>query len=181
MCGDCTGAHPGAPRRFRGALSSPRAMTSLDPATTLRRLLMAILLLGLSGSATELVLLRHHEDWKQSIPLGLIVAALAVLTWHGLGAGAASVRALRFLMTLLVLAGLLGVALHFQSTLEFQREIDPSLRGWRLVLKALQAKAPPALAPGVLVQLGLLGLALTYRHPALAAARVADTEEWRKK
>ena len=156
-------------------------MTLPDSAETLRRLLMAILLLGLSGSGTELVLLRHHEDWKQWIPLGLIAAALGVMSWHALAAGPASVRALRLVMTFLILGGLLGVALHFQSTLEFQSEIDPSLRGWKLVLKALQAKAPPALAPGVLVPLGLLGLAITYRHPALAAPEAAETEPRRKK
>ncbi len=86
-------------------------------------------------------------------------------------AGRASVRALQFVMSLFVAAGLAGVALHFQSTLEFQREIDPSLAGFGLVLKALQAKAPPALAPGVMVQLGLLGLAFAYRHPALGAGK----------
>ena len=151
-------------------------MTSLDPAETLRRLLMAILLLGLSGSGTELLLLQHHEDWKQWIPLGLIAGALLVLLWHALAAGRKSVRALQFVMSLFILAGLVGVALHFQSTLEFQREIDPSLEGWKLVLKALQAKAPPVLAPGVMMQLGLVGLAFTYRHPALATSNPRNTK-----
>jgi hypothetical protein len=31
----------------------------------------------------------------------------------------------------------------------------------------MTAKAPPALAPAGLIQLGLLGLLYTYRHPAL--------------
>jgi hypothetical protein len=143
-------------------------MTPADSPGRLRRFLLAILLLGLSGSGTELMLLRHHEDAKQVIPLGLIAGALLVLFWHALTAGRKSVRALQFVMSLFILAGLAGVALHFQSTLEFQQEIDPSLEGLKLVLKALQAKAPPALAPGVMVQLGLVGLAFTYRHPALA-------------
>jgi len=34
----------------------------------------------------------------------------------------------------------------------------------------VEATAPPALSPGLLVQLGLLGLVYTYRHPALGAA-----------
>lgn len=143
-------------------------MISDETATGLRRILTAILLLGLLGSGAELLLLRHHEDLKQAIPLGLIAGALAVLAWQTLSGSRPAVSALRVVMSLLVLAGLLGVGLHFQSTLEFQREIDPSLRGIDLVMKALRAKAPPALAPGVMIQLGLIGLAITYRHPSLA-------------
>jgi uncharacterized membrane protein YfcA len=103
----------------------------------LRVFLSLILLLGLTGSGTELMLLDHHEDWKQAIPLGLIAAALAMLGWHAVSASRRSVRGLRLVMSLFILAGLLGVALHFQSTLEFQREIDSSLSGFELVMKAL--------------------------------------------
>jgi hypothetical protein len=49
--------------------------------------------------------------------------------------------------------------------------MDPSLSGWPLFVKVVTAKAPPALAPGVMVQLGLLGLVYTYRHPALMVQR----------
>lgn len=150
-------------------------MTSPEPAGRLRVFLSAILLFGLTGSGTELMLLNHHEDFKQAIPLGLIAAALLALGWHAVAAGRATVRALQAVMLLFVIAGLAGVTLHFQSTLEFQREIDPSLRGLELVMKALRAKAPPALAPGVMVQLGLIGLAFTYRHPALEASRPAHS------
>jgi hypothetical protein len=31
----------------------------------------------------------------------------------------------------------------------------------------MKAKAPPALAPASMIQLGLLGLLYTYRHPSL--------------
>ena len=44
----------------------------------------------------------------------------------------------------------------------------------KLVWKALRG-ATPALAPGALAQLGLLGLLYTYRHPALTHTR--ETEE----
>ncbi len=150
-------------------------MTSAEPAGRLRVFLSAILLFGLTGSGTELLLLNHHEDFKQAIPLALVAAALLTLAWHAAAASRTSVRALRAVMFLFVLAGLVGVALHFQSTLEFQREIDPSLRGFQLVMKALRAKAPPALAPGVMIQLGLIGLAFTYRHPALDTSATART------
>jgi hypothetical protein len=41
------------------------------------------------------------------------------------------------------------------------------LAGWQLFWQAIRSKTPPALAPGVMIQLGLIGLAYTYRDPAL--------------
>jgi hypothetical protein len=146
-----------------------------DPLLRLRRFMLAILVFGMSGSAAELVLLRHYEDTNQLIPLVLIGVTLAVVAWHAAAGRAASVRALQLGMLLFIGAGFAGVVLHFRSNMEFQLETDPSLAGTKLLLKVLQAKAPPALAPGVMVQLGLLGLAYTYRHPALH--QPAETEK----
>jgi hypothetical protein len=47
--------------------------------------------------------------------------------------------------------------------MEFQLEMDPSLQGVNLYRKAILAKTPPALAPGAMIQLGLIGLAYTFR------------------
>ena len=58
--------------------------------------------------------------------------------------------------------------LHFQVNMEFQLEMDPSLKGLDLYRKAILAKAPPALAPGAMIQLGLVGLAYTFRGPTPA-------------
>ena len=44
-----------------------------------------------------------------------------------------------------------------------EKEIDPSIHGFELFTKAMQSKAPPALAPAILAQFGLLGLVCTYR------------------
>ena len=63
-----------------------------------------------------------------------------------------------------VVAGLAGVYYHYRANLEFQLETDPSLAGSALLWRVLAAKAPPALAPGVMIQFGLLGLAYTYRN-----------------
>jgi hypothetical protein len=134
----------------------------------LRRSVLALLALGLAGTGAELVLLRHYEDAWQWAPLVLIAVGLAVLAWHAVRPGAASVRALRVAMILLAASGLVGLALHFRSNREFQMELDSSLAGWALVWKVMQSKAPPSLAPGTLTQLGLLGLVATFRHPALS-------------
>ncbi len=132
-----------------------------------RRFVLFILLLGLSGTAAELLLLAHYEDVNQWIPLALIGVTLVVLVVGALRPHAGTIWLTRALMALFIVAGVVGVALHFQANLEFQTEVDPSLSGWPLVQKALLAKAPPALAPGAMIQLGLLGVAYTFRHPAL--------------
>jgi hypothetical protein len=73
----------------------------------------------------------------------------------------------RVVMLGLMLAGGLGVFFHYAGNLEFQMDMDPSQHGLPLLLKILHAKTPPALAPGVMAQLGLLGLVYTYQHPSL--------------
>jgi hypothetical protein len=70
-------------------------------------------------------------------------------------------------MLLVMLAGGVGILLHYQGNAEFQLDVNPDLAGWALFAKVLHSKAPPALAPGVMAQLGLLGLIYTFRHPAL--------------
>jgi hypothetical protein len=128
--------------------------------------LAAILALGLVGSGAELLLIEHHEDRTQTIPLVAIGLTLATLAWDLLARGTLSRRCLQVVLSLLVAAGLAGVVLHVRANAEFQNELDPSLSGWPLWRKTLQAKAPPALAPGVLAQLGLLGLVYAARPRA---------------
>ena len=134
--------------------------------SNLRRFLLALLAFGIAGSGLELVLLEHHEDAWQFVPLGLEAAALVLIVLHVMAGGAATVRALQGLMVLFVIAGGLGVWLHYQGNLQFQLDMDPTLPAWELFSRVMRAKAPPALAPGVMAQLGLLGLAYCYRHPA---------------
>lgn len=136
-----------------------------------RRWLLGLLVLGLSGISVELVLFKHYDDAWQFIPFVLIGMTFAVIAWHLAGRSAASVRALQAMMALLVLGGMLGVAMHYQGNVDFQLEVDPSLHGWPLFVKAIHAKTPPALAPGAMSQLGLLGLVYAYRHPAFAGTK----------
>lgn len=135
---------------------------------TARKLLLGIFLVGVGGLATELWLIGHYEDRDQLIPLGLAAAGTAGMLAAAFKPTPATVRVLQGLMLLFVASGLLGVWFHYGATTEFQLEMDPSLRGWALFRKAIVAKAPPALAPGAMIQLGLIGLAYTFRHPALA-------------
>jgi hypothetical protein len=131
-----------------------------------RRILLVTLVLGLTGTALELLLLEHFEDWRQMIPLGLIAAALLVLLWHAAHRGPAPVQALQVLMIVFVLAGALGLTLHYRGNAEFELEMYPDRAGLELLREAMMG-ATPALAPGTMIQLALIGLAYTYRHPRL--------------
>lgn len=136
--------------------------------TVLRGMLLVVLVLGLLGLGTELLLLKHDETPTQIIAPGLIGLALLTVAWHVLQRGPASVHALRGTMMLFVIAAALGTWYHYGANVEFQREMDPSIGGMALFWKAMAAKTPPALAPGSMLQLGLIGLAYTFRHPAVS-------------
>jgi hypothetical protein len=128
--------------------------------------LLAVLAVGLAGTLVELLLLAHYEEIWQWSPLVLIAITLGGMAWHRARPGTASVRGLQVLMVLMVASGGVGAALHMRGAAEFQLEIDPSMPRRTLVTKVLRAQSPPALAPGVMMQLGLIGLVALYRHPA---------------
>ena len=65
-------------------------------------------------------------------------------------------------MALFVVSGFVGFVAHFSGSAEFQLELNPDMDTWTLLTKILHAKAPPLLAPGMMIQLGLLGLAYLY-------------------
>jgi hypothetical protein len=130
----------------------------------IRRILLGILLIGLVGMGTELLFLQHDEEATQLIPLVLIALAFVTIAWHAAQGSSASLAMLQVTMVLFVAAGLLGMYLHFRANLAFQREVDPSIAGQALFWKAMTAKTPPALAPGSMSQLGLIGLAYTYAY-----------------
>jgi len=132
----------------------------------LRRFLLAIFLLGIAGISAELWLMGHYEDFYQQIPIVLSALALAGVGAVLLKPGRGTVNLFRAIMACFVLSGMIGAILHFQVNMEFQLEMDPSLTGLNLYRKAILAKTPPALAPGAMIQLGLIGLVYTFRHPA---------------
>jgi len=134
---------------------------------TMRRLLLAVVLAGVVGTETELLLIGHYEDLTQRIPLGLLFLTFTVLCWHLTKPGPASVRGVQATMVLCIVAGAIGILFHYHGAEEFQLEVNPSIRGVALFWKVMRAKAPPALAPAALIGLGVLGLTYAFRHPAL--------------
>lgn len=136
--------------------------------TTLRRLLLGVLLFGLTGTATELLLISHDEDIWQMIPI--VAIALAALAGLGLAATsratppAVLLRLFQVMMVLLILTGGAGMVLHYRANMEFKLEMDPTLSGTALFWSVVRAKTPPALAPATLALLGLLGLTYAFRR-----------------
>ena len=132
---------------------------------SIRKLLLGALAVGVVGTSGELILLRHIDKPAQWIPLAALAAAVPILIWHASSPSAASVRTLQVLMLAFTVLGVVGVGLHYDGNVEFERELNPSERGWIFVRKTV-AGATPVLAPGSMVLLGLVGLAHAYRHPA---------------
>ena len=140
---------------------------TVDAISGLRRLLQALLALGIVSTMTDLVFLEHYEDVWMLIPLGALAASLTALIVSVVMESPWTVRLLQVMMASLVVTGMVGIVLHYRGSLEFQVDMDPTLSAGALFWKVMHMKAPPTLAPGALVQLGLLGLASTYRHPVL--------------
>lgn len=137
----------------------------------IRRLILIVFLVGALGAGAELLLLEHTEDSWQLVPLLLIALSLVALTLHSAIRRAATVRIFQAAMLLFIGSGVVGAWLHYQAKVEFKLEMNPDLGGLALFREVmLGATLPPVLAPGLMIQLGLLGLAYTYRHPALVAA-----------
>jgi hypothetical protein len=128
----------------------------------LRLWVLGVLVLGLTGTVVELILLEHYEQALQFVPLVLIAMGIVVLVWHAVKKDTASLRALQIVMGLFVLAGFAGMAAHFNGSAEYQLELNPDMDKWELLDKILHAHAPPLLAPGMMMQMGLLGLAYAF-------------------
>jgi len=142
---------------------------------SLRQLVLALVFIGIVGLEIELALLRHADSFSQRIPHVVLLVGLVATVLVYIRPAHATFRAFQTLMWLFVVIGLLGVFFHLKGNVEFALERDPSLGGARLIWKVLRG-ATPALAPGALSQLGLLGLLYTYRHPVLSLGAVVNDE-----
>jgi hypothetical protein len=148
-----------------------------EPGTlaSIRKLLLGSLVLGVIGTAGELVLLRHIDMPAQWIPFAVLGVSAVVIAWHGLKPSAGSVRAMQALMCVFIGTGALGVTLHLNGNVDFERELHPEEHGFEFLRKTV-AGATPVLAPGSLTLLGLIGLAHTHRHPSVAGAKGQESQ-----
>ena len=145
-----------------------------DLSVTLRKILLGITWLGIIGLILELVFIEHWEKRWQVIPLvllGMSMLAVIAVTWWPRDQ---TLRVFRIVMAFCVIAAPFGIWQHYSGNVEFELERRRELRGAPLMWKSLHG-ATPVLAPGALAQLGLLGLAFTFRHPALRRRNGAST------
>jgi hypothetical protein len=153
----------------------------------LRLAILGVLVLGIIGTVIELLLLEHDEADKplQFVPLILIAAGVAAIVWHLMRRDMASLNTLHVVMWVFVVSSFIGFAAHLNGSAEFVLDQNPDAGFWEVLERALHAKAPPLLAPGMMMQLGLLGLAYAYsdsRYKAfvlrvLTAARIPLPKE----
>jgi hypothetical protein len=108
--------------------------------------MLALVGLGSAGVSVELVVLEHYTDSNQLIPLVVAGLGLLAAAWMTFAPSLAALRAWQFTMLLFVGTGITGITMHYDV--------------------ASDTVDPPLLAPGLFVQLGLLGLLYTFRHPS---------------
>jgi hypothetical protein len=143
----------------------PGSARESETLASIRRLLLGALAIGVIGTIGELILLRHIDMATQWIPLVVLAVSVPILVWHARSPRVATVRTVQGLMFGFIAIGILGVGLHYNGNVDFERELNPSERGWTFIRKTV-AGATPVLAPGSMVLLGLVGLAHAYRHPS---------------
>jgi hypothetical protein len=126
-----------------------------------RRGILLILVLAMAGTFIDLLLTEHFEDLWQLIPLALLVLGFGGIGWHVAAGSRRSRQALRGVMILFVGSGFLGVFLHYRGNAAFEREQNPRAGGWAVFRDAMMGGVP-TLAPGVMMQIGLLGLLYAF-------------------
>lgn len=157
----------------RGMAASDPPPRAAAPESALRRLLLALVLLGAAGLIAELLLLEHWDEWTQWLPLAVLAAVIANALALFLRPTPRSARVFRAVMVVTLVTGVAGLALHFTGNRAFELEMDARLSGWRLTWYALRG-ATPALAPGAMIQLALLGLLATYEGRGSRVTRRVD-------
>jgi hypothetical protein len=142
---------------------------------SLRRLLLLTLVTGILGTAAELLLLGHIDGWQQIIPLVLLGGSLVLLLVELVKRTRATEGLLLAMMGLFLISGPVGVAMHFQGNVEFEREMYPEMGGFELVQKTMTG-ATPVLAPGTMALLGLVGIAYVRAGRESSAAMDGSIE-----
>ena len=126
-----------------------------------QRVLLLIALLTAGATLTELFLLEHIEEWQQIIPLVLLGAAIVSILLLLVTSARWAVQLLRLVLAVCFASALLGIYFHYQANVEFVLERHPRMRGLELFKEAMMG-AMPALAPGAMAQLSLIGWLATW-------------------
>jgi hypothetical protein len=172
--------------------SPPRAIASLvqrDTPTLLRRGVLALAWLGLIGTTTELVFLRHWATATQLIVwpfCGLLGVAAVIVTARP---SRRSVVIVRWLAAVVVVVSAVGVGMHVLENLDagpLDRNYAPiwsSMSAFDQWWAAITGGVGPApvLAPGALAEISMALALVTIRHPVVSQpdAERRDERVWR--
>ena len=135
----------------------------------LRSLVLGVYVFTVVGVGAELFLLEHTEDIWMWIPLILMGTSLLVIIAYLSSKMPVVLTVFKSLMWLFIISGFVGTWLHYKGNMEFELEMYPAMKGIELFWESMTG-ATPALAPGTMIQLGLMGLIYTFKHPVFDKA-----------
>lgn len=126
--------------------------------TRIRGVLAATFFFGSVGTGAELVLLEHTEGIWQNLPLALVALGCLAGGVLAVKQDTAARRAFHVVMALFAASGIAGILLHYQGNVAFELELSPDAAGMPLFWESMKG-ATPALAPGTMILLGVVGFA----------------------
>jgi hypothetical protein len=182
-----------------------RTTVDVPPATMLRRGILALVALGVAGTALELLFLGHWGSAGQTIVWPALILLAAGAATLAARPSPMSIRAVRAIAVAVSLVALVGIGFHVSENLtagpldrdfaDVWASMSPFEQLWQAVTGGVGPA--PTLAPGVLLQLGFGLLLATIRHPAAVPeavgrpvapdavpvagrGRVTDSKGWKK-
>jgi len=111
------------------------------------------------GLILELVLIGHYKSFWQFFPLISLGLGLVSLL-----PGFSSLLPVKFFYLVTIVSGIAGVFLHLKNNWEFELEMYAGIETGELIARSLSG-ALPALAPGTLIPVGLMGFHLLQLKP----------------
>jgi hypothetical protein len=136
-----------------------------ESTSLLRPLILVIMGIGTLGILGELLLLEHYKFDSQWIAVMLTLLTGVCTVILGFNPNARVMRVVQLALLLVVLGSAFGVLEHVKTNYD-RMENGSNVSSLSPIWQALKGRAP-ALAPGALAQLGLLGLLFMYKHPNL--------------
>ena|SRR5215467_14425845 len=142
------------------------APVKTEAVKTIRLILLITVVSGMIGLEAELFLLGHIKPLLQLVPVLLIAFGLGAIAWHRISPGSRTMKLFQATMALCIASGFIGIVVHLAFSASEATKKDKTLHGITLFRVALTGVAPP-FAPAAMIQIGLVGLAYAFRHPAL--------------
>jgi len=155
-------------RAIRGSITSKfEILTTMSDAHILRGVRLLILLAisaALIVTEAELLFVGHTGGNNGQVIAVVLVGLGLTVTCHAILRNTPSIVVFRFTMYLFLIFGIDGFLTHYHWAVQAALKSQPTLAGMPLLYATLSGKIP-LLAPGMLLEIGLLGLIYTFQHP----------------